>query len=104
MKGPTEKKKPELPHPVHGHPSTEPPPKRLMECCFLEKIPVTNESLKPLLWCIVCSQQSNRKESLYCPDCKLDCVQMVASGVTAQFSTSNLIPGAPYLCNTLLLR
>jgi hypothetical protein len=56
IKGLIDTYRPGVPWPVHGHPSTEPPPKRLTERHFLEKIPTSGK-------------RPNRKSSvLFVPD------------------------------------
>jgi hypothetical protein len=54
IKGLIESHRPAVPRPVYGHPSTKPPPKRLTEWHFLEKIPATGKKAKPQKWCVVC--------------------------------------------------
>jgi hypothetical protein len=54
-----------VPHPIYGRLSFEPPPKRLTEQQFLERIPATGKKAKPQKICIVCSKHGKRKESIY---------------------------------------
>jgi hypothetical protein len=57
--------------PVYGRPSIEPPPKRLMERHFLERIPATGKKAKPQKRCVVCAKHGTRKESVYwCSECE----------------------------------
>ncbi|PSN29180.1 PiggyBac transposable element-derived protein 4 [Blattella germanica] len=54
-----------------GRPSINPPPTRLRERHFIEKIPATGKKAKPQKRCVVCQKKGKRKESIYsCPDCK----------------------------------
>ncbi|PSN39794.1 hypothetical protein C0J52_19451 [Blattella germanica] len=54
-----------------GRASINPPPTRLRERHFIEKIPATGKKEKPQKRCIVCQKKGKRKESIYwCPDCK----------------------------------
>jgi hypothetical protein len=102
IKGLIEKHRPGVPCPVYGCPSIEPPPKRLTECHFLEKIPTTKWKSKPQQQCVVCSRQDKRKESIYwCPDCEAG---LYLDGCFRSYHTSNLIPGARHVYNMLLLR
>jgi hypothetical protein len=46
---------------MYGHPSTEPPTKRLTEWHFLEKIPAYGKKAKPEKRCVVCAKQKKVK-------------------------------------------
>jgi hypothetical protein len=68
--GLVEKYGPSVPRPVYGRPSVEPPPKRLTERHFLERIPATGKKAKPQRRCVVCAKHGRRRDSIYwCSDC-----------------------------------
>jgi hypothetical protein len=70
-KGLVEKYGSRVPRPVYGRPSVEPPPKRLTERHFLERIPATGKKAKPQKRCVVCAKHGKRKESIYwCSECE----------------------------------
>lgn len=57
--------------PVHGRPSTEPPPSRLTERHFIDRIPATGKKSKPQRRCAVCSKHGLRRDTVFwCPDCE----------------------------------
>jgi hypothetical protein len=69
--GLVEKYGPRVPRPVHGRPSVVPPPKRLTERHFLERIPATGKKAKPQRRCVVCTKHGMRKDTVYwCSDCE----------------------------------
>jgi hypothetical protein len=53
-----------VPHPVYGCPSVEPPPKRLTEGHFTERIHTTQKKARPQRKCVVCTKHGIRKESI----------------------------------------
>jgi hypothetical protein len=57
--------------PIHGHPSVQPPPKRLTERHFLEHIPPTGKKARPHRKCVVGTRNGQRKEAQYwCSECE----------------------------------
>ncbi|PNF31583.1 hypothetical protein B7P43_G00790 [Cryptotermes secundus] len=57
--------------PVHGRPSVLPPPKRLTERHFLERIPPTGKKARPHRRCVVCGKKGQRKDTQYwCGECE----------------------------------
>ncbi|XP_046402046.1 piggyBac transposable element-derived protein 4-like [Ischnura elegans] len=62
--------RPQLGTPTLGRPSINPPPRRLVERHFIERIPATGKKAKPQRRCVVCTKHGKRKESIYwCSDC-----------------------------------
>jgi hypothetical protein len=60
-----------VPRSVHGGPSTEPPPKRLTERHFLERIPATGKKARPRRKYVVCTKHGKRSDSVYwCSECQ----------------------------------
>jgi hypothetical protein len=53
----------DVPHPVHGHPPIELPPKRLTEQHVLERIPAAGEKARPKRKCVV--HKTREKERFY---------------------------------------
>jgi hypothetical protein len=58
---------------VHSHkqgrPLINPPPARLTERHFIEKIPPTGKKAKPQKRCVVCQKNGKRRDSTYwCPE------------------------------------
>jgi hypothetical protein len=51
--------------PVHGRPAVLPPPKRLTERHFLERIPPTGKKARPHRRCVVCTKKGQRRETQY---------------------------------------
>jgi hypothetical protein len=52
-------------------PSINPPPQRLTQRHFIEKIPATGRKAKPQKRCVVCQKRGKREESVHwCPDCQ----------------------------------
>jgi hypothetical protein len=54
-----------------GRPSINPPPARLTERHFIEKIPPTGKKAKPQKRCVVCQKNGKMSDTTYwCPDCE----------------------------------
>ncbi|XP_021941441.1 piggyBac transposable element-derived protein 4-like [Zootermopsis nevadensis] len=70
--GLVEKHGPGVPRPSSGRPSLDPPPKRLSERHFQERIPATGKKAKPQKRCVVCRKRGKRKDTVYwCGECEV---------------------------------
>ncbi|XP_021913223.1 piggyBac transposable element-derived protein 4-like [Zootermopsis nevadensis] len=68
--GLVEKHGPGVPRPVFGRPSLEPPPKRLSERHFPDRIPPTAKKARPQRKCVLCTKHGKRRDSKYwCSKC-----------------------------------